>query len=320
LYDNRPDEAIAEWEIAAGTKPQLPMVMRNLAFGSFYHQKDADKAIEYLTGAIHESPDNPLWYDELLTYYEASGRDPGECLAILEAHEEIVLKNVSAPKGLVSLLNLNGEYDRAIDLLDTHHFRTWEGGRSIYWYYVDAHVLKAMELMNQDSCPEAIAHLERAMEYPENLEVGKPLNDERNALVYYVMGEVYEIMGKKKDAMRSYKKCVECTNSWAWPDLMYYQGLARLITGDESGAEEMFDQLEKKGKALLEENGIGTGTGVDESNSLANKESISEGYYLQGLARLGKGDPERAGEMFGKAVKTYRNNLWAGYFFHTFTP
>jgi len=110
--------------------------------------------------------------------------------------------------------------------------------------------------------------------------------------------------------MRSYRQCLECTNSRAWPDLIYYQGLARLITGDEPGANEMFDQLEKKGKELLEEDRDGTAT----------KESISEGYYLQGLASLGMGDPENAGKMFGKAVSTYGNNLWANYFFHTFTP
>jgi tetratricopeptide (TPR) repeat protein len=289
----------------------MPIVWRNLAFGAFYHQKGADRAIGFLTRAINESPANPMWYDELVTYYEASGRDPKECLAILEAHKEEVLRNLSAPKGLVKLYNLNGEYDQAIQLLDTHHFRTWEGGRSIYWSHVDAHVLKALELMELKMFPEAIIHLERALEYPENLEVGKPLNDERNALIYYVMGEANEGMAKKREAQQCYEQSVACDNTRAWPDLTYYQGLALQKLSQEEGAMEKFNLLEKSGKIILEQSGEGTGIGVEDGGSVDTMKSVSEGYYLLGLAALGNGDRKAASELFEKAVNIYNNNLWA---------
>jgi len=314
LYDHRPDEAIAEWETAADQGIPLPMVRRNLAFGAFHRQNDVDKAIGLLAGAIGESPDNPLWYDELLTYYEASDRDPKECLALLEANEAVVRRNVSAPKGLVNLYNLNGEYDRAIQLLDTHHFRTWEGGRSIYWHHVDAHVMKALELMDQESYPEALTHLQRAMEYPENLEVGKPLNDERNAMVLYVMGRVYERMGEKSDARDAYELCANCDNSRAWPDLDYYQGLALQKLGQQDDALGKFDDLAERGTRMLERGENSSGTGVEERADAEALKSVSEGYYLLGLSALGKGEKEQASEMFTRATEMFRGHLWANYF------
>jgi tetratricopeptide (TPR) repeat protein len=314
LYENRPDEAMAAWKAAAEIEPDQPMIQRNLAFGAYHHQHQADRAIELLANAIELSPDHPLWYDELLTYYEASGRGPEECLRILAENEEIVRRNVSAPKGLVKLYNLNGKFDHAIRLLDSHHFRTWEGGRSIYWYHVDAHVLKATELMSEEYYPEAISHLKRAMEYPENLEVGKPTNDERNALVYYLTGLAYEKMDHEELAMEAFAKSAGCENSRAWPDLDYYQGLSFTKLGEPEKATEKFNELESRAERMLEEGRSESGIGIDEDGSAGTMKSVSEGYYLLGLAYLGKGDSQRAQEMFTEAVKRNQYNLWAQYY------
>ncbi|MGW8316163.1 MAG: tetratricopeptide repeat protein, partial [Bacteroidales bacterium] len=314
LYDKRPDEAMAEWEAAANSDIQAPMVWRNLAFGQFHHLQEANRAIETLTRAIQAEPDHPLWYDELLTYYDASDRDPTACLALLEANEEVVLRNVSAPKGLIRLYNLNGDYDRAIDLLDAHHFRTWEGGRNIYWYFVDAHVLKAIELMEQEAYSEAKAHLERAMEYPENLEVGKPMNDERNALILYVMGKVHEKMGEPAAALAAYKRSAACNNTRAWPDLEFFQGLALLELDRKDEAQEKFDRLDIRGKSMLEKTSGNAGTTADEGSPAVDRKSVAEGYYLQGLASLGQGENENAGRMFDQAVEAYQGHLWADFY------
>ena len=114
----------------------------------------------------------------------------------MEKNIDIVKMDITAPMNLVKLYNLNGEYDKSIDLLKSHHFRTWEGGREIYYHYVDAHVLKALELMKDDKYEAAVEELNTAMLYPLNLEVGKPLDDERNAMIYYFLGKAFNKMGK----------------------------------------------------------------------------------------------------------------------------
>jgi tetratricopeptide (TPR) repeat protein len=321
LYEHRPEEAIQAWNAAAdmdgnaaeGTDGNAAMVWRNLAFSSFYHEKSAEKAIEYLKRALDESPDHPYWYSELVEYYQASDREPEECLAIMDSRVDIVRRDVAAPKGLVMLYNLNGAYDKAIALLDTHHFRTWEGGRDIYWHYVDAHVLKALDLIEEKKYREAMEHLRRGMEYPENLEVGKPLNDERNALIYYVMAQVAERMGNKKEAQQYYAECIGARNSGAWPDLVYYQALSLRKTGRTSESDELLDRLDKDGKRRMESAGSRSGIGVEESGAMAGKESLSEGYYLQGLACLGKGNKVEGKDFMTRSLNAYRYNLWAKY-------
>lgn len=314
LYDNRPAEAIAAWNKAAKINGGSPMVWRNLAFGAFHHQKNPEKAIEYLTKALNDSPDHPYWYSELAEYYAASDRDPRECLAMLDSHIEIVKRDVTAPKDLVNLYNLTGEYDKAIELLATHHFRTWEGGREIYWYYVDAHVLKALTLMKENRCKEAIEYLKKALLYPENLEVGKPLDDERNAMIYYFMAQAMEKMGKVDDARRYYENCIDAKNSRAWPDLEFYQALALQKTGNSSKAVELLDRLAAEGKRRVESLRIVSGIGVEEGGTVANMRSLSEGYYLQGLACLGKGDETKAKEFFIQSLNVSQYNLWAKYY------
>jgi len=279
-------------------------------FGAFYHENDGDKAIKYIKKAIEIEGSHPIWYAEMENYYDLSNTDYKECLEIMANNEEVVKNDISAPKGLVKLYNLNGDYDKSIDLLEEHHFRTWEGGRIIYYHYVDAHTLKALELIKAEKLKEAISELEKATEYPENLEVGKPLDDERNAMIYYFMGQAYEKMGKKSRAKECFTKSVAARNSRNWPDLLYYQALSHEKLGDAGEAKKIYQELIELGDFQLEKGRTGTGIGVEESDAAGDK-SVSEAYYLQALGSMGMNKEIEAKELFSQALKAYNNNLWA---------
>ena len=310
LYDNRPGDAINAWEKAAAIDNSIPMIWRNLAFGAFYHEKDVDKAIENLTKAIGEKNDIPLWYAELSQYYDASTADFRKNLEILRNNIDIVKKDVAAPKTLVHLYNLNGEYDEAINLLNTHHFRTWEGGRSIYWRYVDAHTLKSIQLINEGKYEDAITHLEAALQYPENLEVGKPSDDEKNALIYYYMGLAYEKMNNSKDAKLSYQKSANSKNGRGMDDLLYFQGKANEKLGNTDTANELFKNLIAIGKEQREKGSDNSLIAVEEG-SVGNSKAISNSYYLEALGNKGLGQEDEAKKLLETALETYKNNLWA---------
>lgn len=311
LYDKRPDEALGAWLKALAIKNDFSMVWRNLAFGAFHHQKDIEEAVRHMQKAIAADGNHPRWYAELENYYDLSPFDFRECLAIMEKNMEAVRNDVTAPESLVKLYNLNGEYDKAIDLLKAHHFRTWEGGRDIYYHYVDAHTFKALELM--DANPKAaVEELQAAMLYPENLEVGKPLNDERNAMIYYFLGQAYDKLGQKKKARESYTKSTEAKNTERWPDLVYYQAKSHEQLGNSAKAVELFEQLITRGKSVLERGMATSGIGVEET-ALRNK-SRSNAYYLQALGYKGQGKADEANSLFRKALNDYKNHLWAKHY------
>ncbi|SIS67741.1 Tetratricopeptide repeat-containing protein [Zobellia uliginosa] len=310
LYDKRPDDALIYWEKAAGIDISIPMVWRNLAFGAFYHQKNPSQAIDYMTKAISLDNSNPLWYSELSKYYNESDADFRKNLEILENNLDIVRQDVDAPKTYVELLNLAGDYDKAISFLDSHHFRTWEGGRETYWHYVDAHTLKAKQLIAKKKPQEAIPHLERALLYPENLEVGKPTHDEKNAMIYYYMGEAYEQLGDAKKAKSSYQKSANAQNGRGMSDLVFFQAKSQEKLGDSSRAQKMFQSLITKGHAMRERGTGNTLVAVEEASATNNK-FIANSYYLEALGNAGLGRTDESKKELQKALDIFPNHLWA---------
>jgi tetratricopeptide (TPR) repeat protein len=310
LYDNRQDDAMKAWDMASGMNSEIPMVWRNLAYGAYYHNKDMPQAIDYMTKAISLDGSRPLWYAELSKYYDASGVDFSGYLDILNENIDVVKQDVEAPKMLVAFYILNKEYDKALNFLSNHHFRTWEGGRETYWHYVDANTLKALELMTDKKYNEAIAHLDAAFLYPENLEVGKPTDDEKNALIHYFKGEVYTAMGDTKNAKGSYQKSVDSKNRTGIYDLAYFQAESYKKLGQTDKANEIFNSLIEKSRAYRENGADTTLIAVEEGDSSSNKD-ISTSYYLEALGNKGLGNTQEAQALFEKAIKEYNNNLWA---------
>jgi len=222
-----------------------------------------------------------------------------------------VKKDVTAPQKLVKLYNLNGEYDKAIDLLKTHHFRTWEGGMEIHSYYVDALALKGLELSKTGQYKDAIAVFNEALLYPENLEVGKPLNDDRAAMLWYFIGQAYEKSGQKSQAKEMYTKSTKANNGWT-QDLTYYQAKSYDALGQTDKAKELFNDLIKRGENIFERGAARTGIGVEEAT--VEDIAYSQAFMLQALGYSGLGDATKAKELFTQSLNKYNNNLWAKYY------
>ncbi len=311
LFDNRKDDAIDAWENALSIEKDDAMTLRNLAFGTFHHEQDVNKAIDYLKRALGQDKNQPLWYAELAKYYEASELDYRECLAILEENIDIVKIDARAPKEVVKLLNLDGQYDKSIEMLNTHHFRTWEGGRIIHSYYVDAHMLRALEYTDEGKFDKALEDLQAALLYPDNLEVGKPNSDGRSAMVNYTMGIAYDAKGMKRKAKEYYEKSASADNSSG--ELKYYQGMAFQMLGNREQAYKLFKELIKEGRVLIDKGATNSGIGVDEVASSRN--TLSNAYYLQALGKKGLGEEREARELFEKALQVQENNIWAKYYF-----
>ncbi|WP_282124695.1 DUF5107 domain-containing protein [Algibacter mikhailovii] len=310
LYDQRKKEAINAWKKAGELSNDIPMVWRNLAFAAYHNENDMQQAIDYISKAIALNNKTPLWFSELSKYYDESDADYKKCLAILENNMEVVKQDVQAPKTLVELYNLDASYDKALNFLSEHHFRTWEGGRETYWHYVNSNTLKALKLAEEKKYDEAIQYLNAAMEYPENLEVGKPTHDEKNAMIHYFKGEVYSKMKNKKKAKISYQNSVNSKNGRGMYDLLYFQGEAYKKLGDTQKANDFFNTLIEKSKAYREKGTDNTLVAVEEA-SATNKKAMSYAYYLEALGYKGLKKTNVAEAQFKLALDTYKNNLWA---------
>jgi tetratricopeptide (TPR) repeat protein len=201
-----------------------------------------------------------------------------------------------------------GKYQRAVDLLAGHHFHIWEGGGRIHNVYVDAHLLKGCKHFSEGEYAEALKSFEAALEYPENLEVGRPYGGGRTAQVYYFIGLVYEAMDDVKKAKEYYGDMVAVKHGWS--EISYYQGLVFRKFRQEEKADRMFEGLIEFGKERLQ-----AAPSLDFFAKFGERQSAmrrqANAHYLIGLGYLGKENKSEARAQFQKAVELDINHLWA---------
>jgi tetratricopeptide (TPR) repeat protein len=309
LYDNRPAESVAHWQKATGLKQDFAMAWRNLAWGAFHLKKDGSQALKDLRKALSVDPANARWFGEFEAYFNESDADYREYLAMLEENIDVVRKDIDAAKTLAKMYNLDKNYDQAIAYLKETQFRSWENERLIYWYYVDAYQLRALKKLKHGQYQSAILDLELAMQHPDNLGVGKPFNDERNAMLYYTMGQAYARQGNDTRARECYQNSVQAKNDGGWKDLEYYQGLSYSELGQEGKARAMFAGVEKHGDSLIKRE-------HDKKEARQkNRDKLVRGYYLKALANRAMDQHQEAMELLLQARTLNRNDLWVNYFY-----
>ncbi|MBD3265791.1 DUF5107 domain-containing protein [bacterium] len=308
LYDHQPQKAKELWQEAIAKGGDSYLMHRNLGYAITREGKELDQAIAHYEKARKRNPNNARLYYELDKLYETANVDPQKRLALLEKHSDVVKQRDDALSRLVELQILNGDYSDAIDILTHHHFFTWEGGGEIHDKYVAAHILRGRQFLRQNQPRKALIDFRMADAYPDNLEVGRPLHDEKWIRTYYYIAKAFEQLNQKEEATTFYKKAVRMGT--ANTDQVYYQALAHRALGNETKAEESIQRLNQMGRHLLQSQDevdffAKFGARQSHHNRMAN------GHYHIGLARLASGNPQKAIDEFQKAVKLNVNHVWA---------
>jgi tetratricopeptide (TPR) repeat protein len=311
LFDHQPEEAIKRWEKSVALDSGFALAYRNLGLAYARIKNDVFRAIKSMETAQRLSPSEPRLYCELDLLYEAGGVSSEKRLALLmENHETVKLRDDALSREIGLQVQL-GEYDRAIELLENHHFNVWEGGGRIHSVYVDAYLLRGHEYFYSKDYANALKSFLRALEYPENLEVGKPVRGGEEPRVQYFIGTAYEAQGERIKAKDYYEKAVEQERSWS--ELSYYQGMSYLRLDRKDDAARIFLGLMEFAKTRLEAT-----TDMDffakfgEKQSAANRRAQT--HYLLGLSYLGNGDKTKAKAEFEKALELDIDHIWAEYY------
>jgi tetratricopeptide (TPR) repeat protein len=308
LYDLQPEAAIKEWEKSRSLDGSFPIVHRNLGLAYARVKNDVPEAIASMEKALSFNSKDARYLYELDLLYEAGGVSPEKRLSLLDRHHETVLQRDDALSREIMLLVQLGKYDRAIDLLATHHFHVWEGGGRIHNVYVDAHLLKGHEHFTAGRFKLALRSFLAALEYPKNLEVGRPYRGGRAAQVYYFIGIVFEAMDDKEKAKEYYEDGVAM--EYGVSEMSYYQGLAFRRLSQEEKAKQIFKELIDFGKHRLQ-----AATSMDFFAKFGERQSTmrrrAQAHYLLGLGYLGRGKKDEARTQFKKSLEMNINHIWA---------
>jgi tetratricopeptide (TPR) repeat protein len=314
LYDLQPSAAIKMWEKSAALDSSFALVRRNLALGYRQAENDMSKAIATMEKAVALDKNNARFLYELDMLYEAGNVSPEKRLASFEANSLVAAKRSDALMQEAKVYLLVGRYDQAIQLLKSHRFHNWEGDGQIHDTYMDACLLQGEKEFRAGKHQEALRDYETSLEYPENLEVGRPYRQPRLPQVYYLMGQVYASLGNTAKARDLYQQAriqeVKDAKEFADPEMSYYQGLAALRLGQTTESERLFDNLIASGERTLV-----AGPQVDYFAKFGQRRSnrlrLADAHYLVGLGNLGKGDTAKARVEFQEVLKLDLNHLGA---------
>jgi len=145
--------------------------------------------------------------------------------------------------------------------------------------------IKRTEQTKVKKYQDALQDFNKALEYPENFQVGKPNRDEGELKINYFIASAFELMKDKSKADEYFKKSISFNAVSG--DVLYYQGLAYEKINEKSKADSIYDTLIEYGNNILKNNiraDVFAKFGERESRNARN----ANAHYLIGLGYLGK--------------------------------
>ncbi|MDD2642387.1 MAG: tetratricopeptide repeat protein, partial [Bacteroidales bacterium] len=324
-YYNQKDEAIAAWNKAAEASPGYGMVYRNLGFATDKYLKDAATAADFYRKAVAVDSSDPKFFTELDILEEALKVPSTQRLARLEKNKKTIFKSDDATSRYVYLLVDNGKYDQALSILNTRHFRVWEGGQTVYTQFVDAHLLNGLKLMATKQYKKALEDFYAAGTFPRNLETNELSTGPTVAKVAYYQGLAYKAIGQNDKAAAAFEKCIEtATGGDAWTrrrggadESRYFVAMAQKALGREADFKATLETMQKDIDAQNATDNtvvdIYSKFGEDGSGATIKARTI----YIQGLVYLAKGDKNKAKDSFISSLEINPTSVWTKYFLGT---
>ncbi len=259
-YDKRQyDDAVSCWERSRELDPSFPTVHRNLSLAYFNKKNRPQDALTEMEEAYRLDETDARVLMELDQLRKKMQISPNERLAFLEAHSSITAIRDDLFLEYIALHNWFGHYQKALKLISGRHFHPWEGGEGKVpaQYFLSLCEL-AKEALKSHDAEVAIAYLNQALNYPENLGEGK-LNDAKDNQIHYYLGEAYRMLGSDNKSREQYQLASTGLTEPAGmmfyndlpPETIFYQGLALLRLEQLEAAFIRFNKLIDYGEKHL---------------------------------------------------------------------
>ena len=256
-YYERMDEAFACWEKAAKDGSKLGNLYYCLGH-EYDRAKRLDEAKEMLLKAIKFEPNNPIFVREYDKMMESQNESAAARLAFLQERQNVVDMRDDVLLREIVLLNREGEYDKALELIGDRRFYVWEGNEVIvHDAYAEAHLERGKRELEKGTGAKARKDFEAALLYPVNLGVGRPYRDVRCRMTHYLIGKSWQLSNKPKKAQEEFELAVAdmieptANTRLCLAAVPYYQALALQELGRGKEAKAVLKKMEDVCKTVL---------------------------------------------------------------------
>ncbi|MBQ7596109.1 MAG: DUF5107 domain-containing protein, partial [Clostridia bacterium] len=267
---------------------------RNLALLKYNVWRNAEEAFALMQKAysLDESDARILYEFDLLK--KRMGVQPKERLAFLESRLDIIQARDDLTLEYITLLNLTGEYKKALDMIKGRKFHPWEGGEG-----------KVPEQFI--FCNIALNTPENTFTYPENLGEGKLYGAQENRQNYYMGLKT----GNNAFFEKASKGLSEPTSATYYndqpPEMIFYQGMALKKLGRTDDANERFDKLIAYADSHIDDEIVIDYFAVSLPDLLVFDEDLNlknrlHCMFMKALGLFGKGEKEKSKKLFEKAL------------------
>lgn len=300
-------DAMNCWERSVNIFNEFATPHRNLGICYFNKFNQTEKALSSFEQAFACDPTDSRILFELDQLYKKVNRLPEERLTFLNQYAHLVEDRDDLFIEYVSLHTLIGYYKKASALLKSRNFHPWEGGEGkTSGQHVLIHIELAKEAAKKNNFEEAIALLNHATSYPDNLGEGKLYGVQEND-IHYWMGCMYSELNEVELARKYWELASVGLDVPAaavfyndqQPDKIFYQGLAFLKLGNVKEANSRFNNLINYGLTNMSKDvkidffavSLPDLSIFDDDLNLRNKIHCN---YLLGLGYLGLGQSDKA--------------------------
>ena len=198
------DEAVDAWRRAATLDDADAVSRRNLAWVAWRRDGDLAEAASWLRRALVLRPEEQTYARDLARIDRQRGR-PEQAAELLARYDPARMRaDVAVLRA--ELLTESGRPGEAIRLLQAVRLTHREGRSAPHRAWVAAHLARGRERFEGGDAAAALADFEAALEWPENLAVGRPARP-AEAEAEYWRARALEALGRSEQAAAAYRRC-----------------------------------------------------------------------------------------------------------------
>ncbi len=200
----RLQEALRHWRAAVEHDATLGVAWRLIGLHAWKKDEHLEEALGAYRRATTLRPTDQIAHREMAEILTALGRRP-EAIALMEQMPKEPSPRYDTVLWLAEAYLAEQRYDDCINLLSVARFSNWEGVTKPHDIFVAALLARGRGHFHAGRLDAALADFQRALTYPENLEVGAQyrLTD---AEVRYWLGKTLHALGRLEEARAAWRK------------------------------------------------------------------------------------------------------------------